>query len=860
MDSKFKKEINTLIGEGKTKEALELLRGSIFSKEIKDNILMISNRFNSLEKDKVRGIINREQVLLEESRIVESILTLMELSENSVVPDSLTNFFSKYTEILEKKYSEVNFVNLGIKASFQKERKKIEDIFIEPDIHEKQIDDTQIPIDIKKCISKNNHLVILGDPGCGKSLLTKYVILDILRNQKSMIPFRIILKDYLNYKLRHNKNIVGFIHEQLHKDYHYNFGKNSVEDFLNEYETIFFFDGLDEIFDTNLKINIRDDITTFNISYPNSVTIVTSRTSGYYEAPLEDGFTTCHIAPFDRGRIKSFIQKWYTNISVPDYKEEKALLLKDIFKINNELISNPLLLTLIIILFRNNLKLPESRLEIYQSVTETLVDKWEDSKNLNIKLNKQILQKRKSILTDLAFWQYELISKKPNNKLTYNKVLAKVTSIISEKLELEDFEEANQYAKQFLEYARKRSIYIENDFVHKTFIEYYTARYIYSSFYLKIKGRKKMHSLFKKYAHMAYWYVVMELLINLIDSVQNDNTEINDLFKRIVKSNIKAIPLILGNFPSTQNASFSLKKNIIHQAINYIKKELEYAPLRPWDEESEANHNVFQTYKKIRGLSYDEDYVGAINEYFKSDELLIDIDDEALKRILAVEGELIYFNHNLEYNDRDAEFEKLMRKDKALLSTYFNVKKVFGKPSITEYIRLCYNHFGEDEVFCSTKSYFTYKGDWLEPIVEYLDFFAYDKRFFLEERLNDLEEISAMIPIESIYKYIIEIHQISAYNIGDIARTVTSDELTDDGGIQTRYKEMLLLLIWKALVRNINHNDDVLRNLDLSYMERRFKIKEDEYEQIALIMSIASTLMDTNKDYELYTKYSNIRR
>ena len=72
------------------------------------------------------------------------------------------------------------------------------------------------------------------------------------------------------------------------------------------------FDGLDEISDASLRMQIVRQVEMFTQSYPTNRFIITSRIVGYTEAPVSAavGYHAYGLADFDEQQIKGFLQQW----------------------------------------------------------------------------------------------------------------------------------------------------------------------------------------------------------------------------------------------------------------------------------------------------------------------------------------------------------------------------------------------------------------------------------------------------------------------------------------------------------------------------------------------------------------------
>lgn len=512
---------------------------------------------------------------------------------------SLTSFLALYNKNIVNNLGTLNFIGLGIDPSIKKgKRKELEKIFVKPlfelkskyhfELEKKNkieyhtvSDDLgeNILISYQHLFDRPYNFVILGSPGAGKSLLIKSIVCNIVNEEQkhftnkrisSYIPFRIELKNYLVFKKERGGNLLKYLSYSLEEEYSVPsiLEENLSHIFKNE-KSIVFFDGLDEIFNASDKISVKNDIENFHNLFPKIRSIITSRFIGYNEVKLDEKkFCELNIKSFNNDQIEEYVKKWYA-LEEED-SETRNLETNDFISkmnsIDSELISNPLLLSLIVILYRNNLKIPESKLEIYQSCTNTLVDKWDASKNLDIKISLSILQKKEPIFSDLAFWQYELLSSK-NTNITYHQAKKTVAESLIRKKVADEFN-SEQLAESFLDYAQKRSIYFDNNFTHKTFLEYYSAYWIYSNVEKKHNVDER-NRLIKKYISNPFWFIVLELLLNMIDKDQPDTEIIDKIFEEQLINN-RALSFLIYILPNISNISMKVSIEIYKSAINYL--------------------------------------------------------------------------------------------------------------------------------------------------------------------------------------------------------------------------------------------------------------------------------------------------
>ena len=239
------------------------------------------------------------------------------------------------------------------------------DVSVEELTDYKQVYSQQPICPINEIINdKDNYryLVILGDPGSGKSTLLQYLALDWANytpNDANFqpIPLLIELRTYMrNRDAGQCKNFLEFFHDSSGIVCHLN--QRELVEQLKAGNALVMFDGLDEVFDPGKREDVITDIHRFTNDYPDVRVIVTSRVIGYKPQRLRDAeFYHFMLQDLEANQVKEFITRWhdltFTNQVDKQRKRERLQRAIDTSKAIRELAGNPLLLTMMAILNRN---------------------------------------------------------------------------------------------------------------------------------------------------------------------------------------------------------------------------------------------------------------------------------------------------------------------------------------------------------------------------------------------------------------------------------------------------------------------------------------------------------------------------
>ena len=417
--------------------------------------------------------------------------------------------------------------------------------------------------DLRTVLAKHQRLIILGDPGSGKSTLLRYLMLTLVENSgrfrsefpqfapevNSMIPLYIPLSSYAESWLSHDveeRSLKDFLPKQLRYMYLDSYTKAALWQ-LEQGKLLVLLDGLDEIPDASLRMQIVRQIEIFTQSYPHNRFIVTSRIVGYKDAPLAAEYQAYTLEDFNEEQIKNFTKKWCPayerwvnqvedsqSLQYAATKEaEKLFLATRLNEGVRRLAVNPLLLTILALIQRQGIELPSHRVELYDLCVTTLLETWIKAKGPvgATQFSKNEIIK---ILRPLAFWMHEhpAVGAIPEEEL-----LEQIVRQLLERRIARFEEEAQRHAEQFLQAVRgKTGILIERGkhrygFLHLTFEEYFAA--------LELVIRKKDREDFiKLQLHNPRWRVVILLAVGIVGILQTDEVGVTELVEEaILKAN-----------------------------------------------------------------------------------------------------------------------------------------------------------------------------------------------------------------------------------------------------------------------------------------------------------------------------------
>ena len=386
--------------------------------------------------------------------------------------------------------------------------------------------------DVIKDKQKYPYIVILGDPGSGKSILLQYLALEWARSPLNSVtslplPLLIELRTYIrNGESGDCKNFLEFFHQSPGSICHLN--QHQLQEQLKAGDAVVMFDGLDEIFDPGKREDVITAIHRFTNEYPRVRVIVTSRIIGYKPQRLQDaGFHHFILQDLNAEQIQEFVHRWH-ELTFTDAGEkarisermERALAYSSTIR---DLAGNPLLLTIMAILNRGQ-ELPRDRAELYNQASRVLLYQWDVERSLieDSRLDPKTIDARdkQEMLRRVAYQMQAAPQGLAGNIISAEDLEDILTAYLNNK----DFYRPKERAKLIINQLRTRNFILcflgadSYGFVHRTFLEYFCASDVVYRFEKtqKLSLEDLKIEIFGKHWDDKSWHEVLCLIAGLI--------------------------------------------------------------------------------------------------------------------------------------------------------------------------------------------------------------------------------------------------------------------------------------------------------------------------------------------------------
>lgn len=276
-----------------------------------------------------------------------------------------------------------------------------------------------VNVKVEQALAAHNHIVVLGDPGSGKTTLLRYLALlygrDLAEGTKIIhkklkldesghLPVLLPLRQMGQFLKVHRKENDGteghallliFLLQSL-KNHQVDLPADFFDSYLRDGKAVILLDGMDEVADPDLRARVARLVDAFTLAYPKCRFVVTSRVVGYSGASrLGADYVTTTVRDFSIEDVEQFLKHWHRLVAIGQmgagesaetHARSQTAQLMNAINANErvrELAINPLMLTVIALVHRDRVKLPDRRAELYAEAVDVLLGKWDEARGVD---------------------------------------------------------------------------------------------------------------------------------------------------------------------------------------------------------------------------------------------------------------------------------------------------------------------------------------------------------------------------------------------------------------------------------------------------------------------------------------------
>lgn len=234
---------------------------------------------------------------------------------------------------------------------------------------------SSVKLDDILAVSKS--IILSGGGGFGKSMMLRNFLISCIDEyeNKGLIPFFISVKDYEN----NYKNLVDYIYDTIHVFWS-KVKKDTLEAIFEQGRALLLFDGLDEIQPDNFSMFIRQ-FNEFYIKYSGNFFVISSRPYSNFQSFIR--FKLLELQPFTKSQALDLIDRLNYFADMPSMQRRfKNLLDINLYHTHKGFSDNPLLLSIMLLIFKRNAEVPTIKYEFYQEAYNVLSVRHDASKDL----------------------------------------------------------------------------------------------------------------------------------------------------------------------------------------------------------------------------------------------------------------------------------------------------------------------------------------------------------------------------------------------------------------------------------------------------------------------------------------------
>jgi hypothetical protein len=283
------------------------------------------------------------------------------------------SFFNKFSEFSRAQLNSLSaFIGLGLTNLIAKQLKQIEHVKTFLSFDTTLFIDTYVNLTLKQGkfevrdddigmgADRFTRLLVLGTAGSGKSMFMKYMVY-FLTNNSNRIPILIELRNYNSFS---GSDFVDFIYDLTRAEQA--ISRDLLISLLKKGGFVFLLDGLDEV-DFDRRPQIEREIDSLVRRFEANSFVATSRPTD--NTPNWPGFQTISIQPLSLDAAKLLVKKSSFEDKV---KEEFIEQMDSLIHTHRSFLSNPLLTTIMLLLFKDVIKIPSKRNVFYSVAFDVL--------------------------------------------------------------------------------------------------------------------------------------------------------------------------------------------------------------------------------------------------------------------------------------------------------------------------------------------------------------------------------------------------------------------------------------------------------------------------------------------------------
>jgi hypothetical protein len=329
--------------------------------------------------------------------------------------------------------------------------------------------------------SHRSRAIVTGDPGVGKSTFTTFAIKELSSAsvREWVTPLIVQCREYaaLGYPA-----LTQAIREKLSKQLSLSIEHSELDDILTLGRAFIIVDGVDEILDLGRRRELVREVEAFGVRYPFCSILCTSRNIGYAQAQFSGReFERFELQPFTAKQRREYVLRWFGLVGKNE--SDANHFIEELGSVP-DLRGNPLMLSLLCILYRARGYIPRNRRQVYAQCADLLFNRWDSSRRIEQPYDHE--HYGEELMQEIARWFYTSQAAQAGVE---GQQIEKVISSFFVDTAAVVHGEAARRAKDFLDFCAGRAWLLASTgtnergqrifvFTHRTFMEFFAAEAI----------------------------------------------------------------------------------------------------------------------------------------------------------------------------------------------------------------------------------------------------------------------------------------------------------------------------------------------------------------------------------------------